>query len=114
MFVYEHSALVTVASGRRLICVRLCVGVSFMPKKSFAPRRMASVLLALSLWLSLFISPIGTPTVATAADDLPTTGQWAPVINWQIFGKHMALLPNGKVLAWPTGADAFLWDPITQ
>src|SRR4029078_5359314 len=59
-------------------------------------------------------SPIGSPTVATAADDLPTTGQWAPVINWQIFGKHMALLPNGKVLAWPTGEDAFLWDPATQ
>jgi hypothetical protein len=76
---------------------------------------MASVLLSLTLWLSLFIPPTGAPSVATAADEpLAATGQWAPAIDWQIFGKHMALLPNGKVLAWPTGQDAFLWDPATQ
>src|SRR4051812_8830506 len=86
-----------------------------MPMMSFISRRMASLLLALSLWLSLFIPPLGAAATATAAaDPLATTGQWGSVIDWQIFGKHMALLPNGKVLAWPTGQDAFLWDPATQ
>src|SRR5215216_6461836 len=86
-----------------------------MRMKSFASRRMASVLLALSLWVSLLIPPIGASANATAvADPLATTGQWASVIDWQIFGKHMVMLPNGKVLAWPTGQDAFLWDPATQ
>jgi hypothetical protein len=80
----------------------------------FAPKRLASLLLALSLWFSVFIPPMGMATVAIAADPLAATGQWEPVINWQIFGKHMVLLPNGKVLAWPTGQDAFLWDPATQ
>ena len=86
-----------------------------MPMQLLASRRMASLLLALSLWLSLFIPPMGVAANATAAaDPLASTGQWASVIDWQIFGKHMALLPNGKVLAWPTGQDAFLWDPATQ
>jgi hypothetical protein len=83
--------------------------------KSFASRRMASKLLTLALWLSLFIPPMGVATIATAADDpRAATGEWGAVINWNIFGKHMALLPNGKVLAWPTGQDAFLWDPASQ
>jgi hypothetical protein len=68
----------------------------------------------LALWLSLFISPLEITTIAHAADLRATTGEWGTVINWQIFGKHMVLLPNGKVLAWPTGQDAFLWDPVTQ
>ena len=85
-----------------------------MRMKRFASRRIAGVLLALSLWLSLFIPPMDAVTVAKAADPLAATGQWSSVIDWQIFGKHMALLPNGKVLAWPTGQDAFLWDPATQ
>jgi hypothetical protein len=85
-----------------------------MRMKLFVSRRMAGGLLALSIWLSLLIPPMGVASVAIAADPLAATGQWAPVIDWQIFGKHMVLLPNGKVLAWPTGQDAFLWDPATQ
>ena len=86
-----------------------------MRMMSFASRRVASLLLALSLWLSMFIPPIGVSANATAVvDPLASTGQWSSVIDWQIVGKHMALLPNCKVLAWPTGQDAFLWDPATQ
>ena len=46
----------------------------------------------------------------------PACHHWpvGPVINWDIFGKHMALLTNGNVLAWPTGQDAFVWNPTTQ
>jgi Domain of unknown function (DUF1929)/Carboxypeptidase regulatory-like domain/Glyoxal oxidase N-terminus/IPT/TIG domain len=85
-----------------------------MQKQWFASRRIAGILLALSLWFSLFIPALGVATVANAADPLAATGQWSPVIDWQIFGKHMVLLPNGKVLAWPTGQDAVVWDPATQ
>src|SRR4051812_12981942 len=86
-----------------------------MQMQLFASRRMAGVLLALSLWLSLFIPPMGVAANPMAAEDpRAATGEWGSVIDWQIFGKHMALLPNGKVLAWPTGQDAFLWDPATQ
>ncbi|HEU5097795.1 MAG TPA: galactose oxidase-like domain-containing protein, partial [Roseiflexaceae bacterium] len=76
---------------------------------------MTSVLLTLAAWLSLFVPLMGAATIATAADDpRAATGEWGAAINWNIFGKHMVLLPNGKVLAWPTGQDAFVWDPVTQ
>ena len=52
--------------------------------------------------------------VTYADDPRATTGAWAPVLNWGVFGKHMALLPTGKVLVWPTGQDARVWDPLTQ
>src|SRR5690349_12935380 len=98
--------------GRSLLKRHVLVSVSrrlCMRMMSFASRRMASLLLALPLWLSLFIPPLGVAANApAAADPLAATGQWGSVIDWQIFGKHMALLPNGKVLAWPTGQDAFL------
>lgn len=46
-------------------------------------------------------------------------GQWSPVINWPLVAVHMALMPNGKVLAWDAWESgqtpsARLWDPQTQ
>jgi hypothetical protein len=73
---------------------------------------MPHALLALAFWLSLLLPTAASP--AYAADPLAATGQWGAVINWGIFGKHMALLTNGNVLAWPTGQDAFVWNPTTQ
>jgi hypothetical protein len=54
--------------------------------------------------------PVASAQVGTPA----TIGAWDPVNDWDIFGKHMALMHNGKVLAWPTGEDAFVWDPVTN
>ncbi|HET7758997.1 MAG TPA: hypothetical protein VFK62_03670, partial [Gaiellaceae bacterium] len=51
-------------------------------------------------------------------------GQWGPVVNWPVVGVHVALLPNGKVLAYDSIGDnatetypvqdhtrATVWDP---
>ena len=32
-------------------------------------------------------------------------GQWGPVVNWPVVGVHVALLPNGKVLAYDSVGD---------
>ena len=43
---------------------------------------------------------------AVVADDPGQLGQWGPVANWPVVGIHVALLPNGKVLAWDSVGDA--------
>jgi Domain of unknown function (DUF1929)/Bacterial Ig domain len=53
-------------------------------------------------------------------------GEWGPVVDWPVVGVHVALLPNGKVLAYDSIGDnatetypvqdhtrATIWDPIT-
>ena len=53
-------------------------------------------------------------------------GQWGPVTDWPVVGVHVALLPNGKVLAYDSASDdsadtydehdhtrATVWDPAT-
>jgi Galactose oxidase-like, Early set domain len=59
---------------------------------------------------------------AVAVADAPhDVGQWGPVVDWPVVGVHVALLPNGKVLAYDsrsfTTADddtrATVWDPAT-
>ena len=42
---------------------------------------------------------------ATVAADPGQAGQWGPVVNWPVVGIHVALLPNGKVLAWDSVGD---------
>src|SRR6478735_4241604 len=32
-------------------------------------------------------------------------GQWGPVVDWPVVGVHVALLPNGKVLAYDSVGD---------
>jgi hypothetical protein len=61
--------------------------------------------------------------VAGAPQDV---GQWGPVVGWPVVGVHVALLPNGKVLAYDSIGDnatesypvqdhtrATVWDPAT-
>ncbi len=61
--------------------------------------------------------------VAGAPQDV---GQWGPVVDWPVIGVHVALLPNGKVLAYDSIGDnatesypvqdhtrATVWDPLT-
>ena len=85
-----------------------------MRQNAMASRPALHVLFALLFLITLAVPQLDRVPTAQAADPLSTTGQWGPVINWGIFGKHMAMLPTGKVLAWPTGQDAFVWDPATQ
>ena len=47
-----------------------------------------------------------TAVAAAVADDPGQAGQWGPVANWPVVGIHVALLPNGKVLAWDSVGDA--------
>jgi Domain of unknown function (DUF1929) len=59
---------------------------------------------------------------AAVVGDEHEVGQWGPVIDWPVVGIHMALLSNGKVLAYDSSADALgvedhsftratVWDP---
>jgi Galactose oxidase-like, Early set domain/Bacterial Ig domain len=61
--------------------------------------------------------------VAGAPQD---AGEWGPVVDWPVVGVHVALLPNGKVLAYDSIGDnatetypvqdhtrATVWDPAT-
>jgi hypothetical protein len=63
--------------------------------------------------------------VATAGAE-GDVGQWGPVEDWPVVGVHVALLPNGKVLAYDSVGDnatetypvhdhtrATVWDPAT-
>jgi Domain of unknown function (DUF1929)/PKD domain len=63
---------------------------------------------------------------AAAVGDEHRVGRWGPVVNWPVVGVHVALMPNGKVLAYDSVDDnptesspvhdhtrAMVWDPIT-
>jgi hypothetical protein len=80
---------------------------------------------------------LGVRTRATTAPDVRAAaaavaggpqdvGQWGPVVDWPVVGVHVALLPNGKVLAYDSVGDnatetypvhdhtrATVWDPET-
>ncbi len=45
-------------------------------------------------------------TAAAVVTDPGQVGQWGPVVDWPVVGIHVALLPNGKVLAWDSVGDA--------
>ena len=40
-------------------------------------------------------------------------GQWGPVLNWPVQGKHMVLMHTGKVLVWSKGEEAHVFNPVT-
>jgi Domain of unknown function (DUF1929)/Kelch motif len=59
---------------------------------------------------------------AAVAGDAGDVGQWGPVVNWPVVAIHMALMPDGKVLAYDASGDilsngnhtftrATVWDP---
>jgi hypothetical protein len=63
---------------------------------------------------------------AVVAGPPQDVGEWGPVVNWPVVGVHVALLPNGKVLAYDSVGDnatetyqvhnftrATVWDPVT-
>ena len=63
---------------------------------------------------------------ATVTGDEGQVGRWGPVVDWPVVGVHVALLENGKVLAYDSVGDnatetypvhdhtrATVWDPAT-
>jgi Domain of unknown function (DUF1929)/Bacterial Ig domain len=63
---------------------------------------------------------------AAVAGDEAQVGRWGPVVDWPVVGVHVALLENGKVLAYDSVGDnatetysvhdhtrATVWDPAT-
>jgi hypothetical protein len=71
-----------------------------------------------------FTAPAASATSSaialTALPSQATTGDWGPVVPWDIVPLHMSLLPTGKLLAW--GREEMdgsmghprLWDPATE
>jgi hypothetical protein len=71
-----------------------------------------------------FSADAAAAAVAGAPQDV---GAWGPVVDWPVVGVHVALLPNGKVLAYDSIGDnatetypvqdhtrATVWDPATE
>jgi Galactose oxidase-like, Early set domain/Bacterial Ig-like domain/Kelch motif len=71
-------------------------------------------------------APDAAAAAATVTGDAGQVGQWGPVIDWPVVAVHMALLANGKVLAYDSMGDnatesypvqdhtrATVWDPAT-
>ena len=62
--------------------------------------------------VTLMVLGPGAEKRATAATS-DQAGEWGPVLTWGVQGKHMTLLPDGRVLVWSTGDTARVWDPAT-
>ncbi len=75
---------------------------------------------------TLAVSRRAARAAAPALSGPQDVGQWGPVVDWPVVGIHVALLPNGKVLAYDSIGDnatetypvqdhtrATLWDPVT-
>jgi hypothetical protein len=71
-------------------------------------------------------APDAAAAAAAVTGNEGDVGQWGPVIDWPVVGVHVALLPNGKVLAYDSVGDnatesypvqnfsrATVWDPAT-
>jgi hypothetical protein len=52
------------------------------------------------------LSAWASQATAAVASDPGQAGQWSSVVDWPVIGIHVALLPNGKVLAWDSVGDA--------
>ena len=75
---------------------------------------------------TLAVSRRASRAAAPAVSGPQDVGQWGPVADWPVVGIHVALLPNGKVLAYDSIGDhatetypvqdhtrATVWDPVT-
>ncbi|MEP7227336.1 MAG: galactose oxidase-like domain-containing protein, partial [Gemmatimonadales bacterium] len=58
-----------------------------------------------------------SPVTISVLSPKATSGEWGPVVSWDIVPLHMSLLPNGKIFAWGKRevADTMgmprIWDP---
>ncbi len=64
-------------------------------------------------------SVTSSPVDVSALPPEASSGQWGPVVAWDVVPLHMNLFPNGKILAWgkTDAADTMgmprLWDPAS-
>ena len=64
-------------------------------------------------------SVTSSPVEISALPPEATSGEWGPVVSWDIVPLHMNLMPNGKIIAWgkTDAADTMgmprLWDPAS-
>ena len=73
--------------------------------RGFRPARLVALV---TVWLGVLAAP------SFALEGPPAqVGQWGPVLNWGVQGKHMVLLHTGKVLVWSKGDQARVWNPTT-
>jgi galactose oxidase len=60
-----------------------------------------------------------SPVNVSALRPEATTGEWGPLVNWDIVPLHMSLMPSGKIVAWgkteisDTMGMPRVWDPAT-
>src|SRR5262245_56282042 len=54
---------------------------------------------------TLTVSRRAARTLAPTLGAPQDVGQWGPVVSWPVVGVHVALLPNGKVLAYDSIGD---------
>jgi hypothetical protein len=67
-------------------------------------------------------SVISSPVIVSALPSQASTGEWGPLVAWDIVPLHMSLLPNGKIFAWGKAEASVtdtmgmprIWDPATQ
>jgi len=73
------------------------------------------------------VTALAASAAAAATAGAPQdVGEWGPVVDWPVIGVHVALLPNGRVLAYDSIGDnatetypvqdhtrATVWDPAT-
>ncbi len=64
-------------------------------------------MLVVAFLVPVLTSANGAPSQAAASG----SGSWGPVLDWGLQGKHMSVLPSGKVIVWSNGASARVWDP---
>ena len=71
-------------------------------------------------------APDARAAAAAVAGDEHVAGRWGPLTDWPVVGVHVALMPDGKVLAYDSVGDkatetyaehtftrATLWDPVS-
>jgi hypothetical protein len=64
-------------------------------------------------------SVTSSPVEISALPPEATSGEWGPLVSWDIVPLHMNLMPNGKILAWgkTDAADTMgmprIWDPAS-
>ena len=119
------SALLAGAAPGILPSAGLAHGGRSHQSEDSAPHRAADEP-ALSSFTSRATARDAATALAAVAAPAQDVGSWGPVTAWPVVGVHVALLPNGKVLAHDSVGDkaaesyavhdhtrATVWDPVT-
>jgi Domain of unknown function (DUF1929)/Bacterial Ig-like domain (group 3)/Bacterial Ig-like domain (group 2)/Galactose oxidase, central domain len=70
-----------------------------------------------SLWIALLLATVAVARPWANAQGPSVVGQFSPLMNWYYNATHAVLLPNGKVLWWPSylsGDKPRIWDPVAN